>query len=237
MPQDGVSSASFGYIPVWVGFFTISSVAGPRPLHEIVISRNRKNFAWADMALGLQTQGTDPDAIEGMVGTSTTLYVYIYNRSCLSTHSCGYAKTNDNGQTWTRLKLTCDQKTIGLTNASNDGKTLYGYIDTGAVVSSDGGISWKKLPAFPEPATVVIIHASPNGTLIARLHSPDSAQDYGVYILLPDTTQWQLLITAPSSFTDSFFTVQMDTSRKFIGIWKNLYEGYKFGVGLAFKSL
>ncbi len=191
--QAQVAGSGFGMVMAWAG--TTLFAATNTPQHPLAVSVAGGAFALRDDLARF------PGQIVAFGAVGATMYAALQTTS---TAPPVIVQSDDDGAVWRETHFNDGPFPVTYAGTSADGKMLIG-LENGdtLVLSSDGGQTWQAQTPFPQGLTLAtppFVARSPNGALVALLHTAQvSDPTLTLALLPPGAGAWQTLAAPPAN--------------------------------------
>jgi hypothetical protein len=228
-PGGLLEFAGYQWTSVGSTFYVASFAAGEASYTRLAASVRGQPFVWVDQD-GLYAGAPLNAGIDVMVATRTALYVDLTYRAICPEICARVMRSADDGATWSPFAPSFRGHTVYLLPASRSGADLFGQIylspdliATTYVRSTDGGVTWTALPAFPGHLDVYTFLEAPDGTHYADLHVGPAAANgapvqTGIYTLRRGAAAWSYTAPEPGG-SDGPLTLAWDAQGRPFALW------------------
>jgi hypothetical protein len=243
LPPSGSPAADdaalANYQWAWVGRTLFVAAGGPN--RRLAASRDGGPFAWITLPGG--EAGVPAGAVIGQLfAAATALYLGLSPRAECPPACVGLLRSDDDGATWTPFAPTYAGRPVAPLGASVGGAVLFGrsVADAGGPApgapllrSTDGGATWRALPAAPARTAALRLVATPDGAVYAELYDtgdPSSAASRaGLYRLPPPASGWSYVAPLPEDVGGPLVVAWDGASGAPVGLWAGAHLQFGFG--------
>jgi hypothetical protein len=216
-------------------------VVGEQRSDLLAASVAQRPFVWVGQS-ALFADAPPDTGIISLLGSGKSLFVTTFSFSSDSPAAgTRTMRTDDEGATWQPFAPTVPggQVSVDSADAPSAGAALFGYVEPASgtpptlasyALSTDGGATWRVLPAFPSPTelTTQSLTAAPDGTVYASVWNccgaPDPLTPEGIYRLAPGAAGWTYLGPLPGGDLGSPLVLSWSAAGHPIALWARAYK-------------